>query len=179
MRMSTLLFANRSLEDRFRKLVDSKFEVGGFLFVNTWRQDVVRSTAMNAYNNTYPQVIYSWLFIPNLAETPEDTWATTPELLAAFKDSAELTAGSLYMSPLFFHSHPVGTSDPSPQDIAFTLNHCPVYKNSGEQAIVSLNPLRVYLYYIERSKKQITIEEGEFLSWRSKELREMAREKSR
>lgn len=174
MRMSTLLFANRSLEDRFRKTVDTNVEVGGYLFANTWRRDVVSFPDMDAYNDTYPQVIHSWLIIPNLSKKPQNSWSITTDLLDSYKKSARLTAKSLQMQEIFWHSHPTGTSRPSVSDVEFTLRHCQITDNIGEQAIVSLNPLRVYLYAIKREKKHITIDEGDFLSWRSKALREMA-----
>ncbi len=174
--MGTVIFATPQLENMFRKLVNKPVEVGGFLFFRGWQYEpVVDTRAMKRLYDSHTHEIESWMIVPNLSKTPENTWSTTPEILKSFKESADITAKSLGFYWVFFHSHPTGDSSPSNPDINFTLHHCQIWRDAGKQCIVSLNPLRVIQYGIERKPKQINIYESTYLSWRSKALRSMAK----
>lgn len=176
-----LMFANPDLERLFRKLCDSKYEVGGYLFSTLMpvrglnRRDIKRELDMRRSGNLY--FITSWVVLPNEAEQPERQWNTSLKR-PAMERMAEITGRSLgSVFQIHFHTHPGYNNSPSQGDILFWLEHCRILDSKSERqsegVIVAGKSfsLKHYTVNLNKAQNRYALDSTPLISWRWARLR--------
>lgn len=171
-----VMFANPSLEERFRDLVTGNTEVGGMLLLQL--HDSPRFTLRRTWetlvdNSDWVYIIHSWVIFPNTHKDPSTHWMTWDWEKA--REIAIQTAKSLGLRTLHFHSHPAGsTNQPSTKDVAFACVNSPFTHSSAVSAIAQCYPMRLNLWRIEHGgvsglpPSNFEIQKGQYYSWREK-----------
>lgn len=164
------MFATPQLENQFRnfEINHSGVEIGGYFLGTTRMPNGLQWTKFKRAGGKFTFFIHSWVMLPNVDKSPTNTWSAWD--LNKAQEAAMLTAMSMNLSLLHFHSHPNGNSQPSQQDLLFWATWC-----DGEGIIVTGSPLRLTNYNIQvkraGSTAKVDMASGDFLSWRTKAFR--------
>ncbi len=171
-----IMFANRSLEERFRCAVNDNadVEIGGYLLVSASRHTIdLRELRKASIHPRWMHTIHSFILAPNLSEKPEREFQVLNHKY--IHRLASLTADAMGLFPLDFHTHPNGNPRPSLGDIRYM---CSTYPGGyAEFVIVSPRPARLTPYVmpfdvdVNHVNDDDILEPGVYLSWRELALR--------
>jgi len=171
------MFATPQIEERFRNfhLNNAEAEIGGYFLGTTRLPNRLKWTSFKRAGGKFVFFIHSWVMLPNVAKTTRNTWQAWD--LDKAQEVSELTAQSMGLSLLHFHSHPNGNIEPSNQDLLFWSKWC-----DGEGVIVTGSPLRLTNYNVQvkraGSTADVEMAAGDFFTWRTKNFRYLWNEMS-
>lgn len=175
-----LMFADLEMERRFRKLCDSKYEVGGYLFSTLMPVRGLNRTRIKGLlrlrRHESIAIITSWVVLPNEAAHREREWNTSLNR-SAMEKMAYLTSSSLGAHwDYHFHTHPGYDITPSKADILFWLDHCQLMSGKKETiadgVIISSADFDVQPYQVvlDKAVNQYSLKRSRFYSWKDYRL---------
>lgn len=176
-----LVFANPSLENRFRQLVHAaNDELGGWFVVcwtpKTWPIPFSWKNAKRTFRllGEAPWYIESFLLAPNTDKAPERRWNCWDMPKAS--ELAEATAHALGGTAIHWHTHPTNNGEPSLADWAFAGARCRTMSDRAEFVVVTPRPLRLHSYRVNYGLAATPGEDGvecfRYWSWREGIMRQ-------
>lgn len=181
-----LMFADPDMERRFRKLCDSKHEVGGYLFCTLMPVRGLNRTVLKSLFRLRRAeciaLITSWVVLPNEHKSPQNSWTTSLNM-SAMEKMARSTGSSLGMHYEYhFHTHPSWSITPSQNDIMFWLAHCKLAdwkkESISEGVIISSADfdMRLFRVTLDKAKNQYSLKNSVAYSWKDCRVRDYRRE---